>query len=286
MGILALIAGILGVTLNFVARAWERGGEDVEDFRKMRIVMDRTAEQLKSAFPYWTKKDNKWKVLFSGDSQTLSFVSPLSVQSPLVSGLIWVQYSLGEDEEGKKCFIVRETPMMGEETFGEPEIGAVETGSEIVFLSGIETLTFEYFILPDDAEEGEWRESWQTEEEEWAEDVEGTVEETGMLLGEKEEEPSLPQAVRITLKQSAKDPEAEPLITAMTIPLIALPDRETAFSLRQPSASRSAKTTPPSPPGYYPKPGQTKPPGTPPPSPRGVPPRTPFPFPQPPGGER
>jgi hypothetical protein len=62
-------------------------------------------------------------------------------------------------------------------------------------------------VFPDDTPKGEWRTRW-----EW--------EEGGELI--------FPQAIRVTLKQPAKNSQKEPLVTAMTVPLITPSDKNIA----------------------------------------------------------
>ena len=184
VAIFSLIVGIIGGAFRLSVRSWEKGEEEVEEFRKTRIVLDMVAQQIKSFFPYWIKMEKEWTIVFQGESKSLKLISPLSLRYPLITGLVLVEYSLGEDSL--------------EESLKAPKA----EGSETVLLSGLEDLTFEYYVYPPDSEEGEWQKSWTWEENKDSDEV------------------TFPQAIRITVKQKPRNPEDEPLTTAMTVPLI------------------------------------------------------------------
>jgi general secretion pathway protein J len=208
VAILSLIVMILGGAFRLVVRSWEKGEGEVEEFRKTRLVLDRISAQIKSIYPYRIKKDGKWMIALQGRSHALQFVSPLSIQSPLISGLVWVRYSLQDEGAQGKNFLVQEWMVPGNNFFPGSADELAQKGVTMVLLSGVDDVTFEYLLLPDDAPKGEWRTRW-----EWEEEGENTI---------------FPQAIRVTLKQRAKNFQKEPLVTAMTVPLIALPDKDFA----------------------------------------------------------
>ncbi|MCD6352975.1 MAG: prepilin-type N-terminal cleavage/methylation domain-containing protein [Proteobacteria bacterium] len=200
--ILALMVGIMGGVLRLGIRSWEKGEETVDEFRKTRIVMEMIAQQIKSTYPYMIKKEKGWAVIFQGEPKALKFVSPISVKSPVITGLVWVQYALGEDRasENGKELIIRESMISGDDFFQkESEITKDET-VDITLLSNLDDIMFDYYVWSPDSDEGEWRESWN---------------------GETEEDTMFPQAVRIKLTHRPKNSDdAEPMTTAMTIPIM------------------------------------------------------------------
>ncbi|MBW1678788.1 MAG: prepilin-type N-terminal cleavage/methylation domain-containing protein, partial [Deltaproteobacteria bacterium] len=217
--ILSLIVGIAGGAFRLSIRVWEKGEEKMEEFRKTRIVLDRLAQQIKSFYPYWIKEEDKYEIAFQGEANTLTFVSPISLQSPMITGLVLVQYLLEHDrnpDEGGDL-ILRESLLIGDDLSPVSLEESEKEGSGVTLLSGLDELTFDYYVLPPDSKEGEWLESW--------------------VWKEQEEDMMLPQAIRITLKQKPKNPETdEPLTTAMTIPLIASPLDQTGFVQGKPGA--------------------------------------------------
>jgi general secretion pathway protein J len=208
VAILSLIVMILGGAFRLVTRSWQKGEEEAEEFRKTRIVLDRIAEQMKSLYPYWINKDKKRMLAFQGQQHALQFVSPLSMQSPLVSGLVWVRYSLKDKGLQKGNLLVQEGMIVGNDFFPGPADKADHNGVNMVLLSEVEDLTFEYFVFPKNSSQGEWRTQWEWEKEQGKETL------------------IFPQAIRVTLKQSSKSPKERPLVTAMTIPLPTLSDQE------------------------------------------------------------
>jgi prepilin-type N-terminal cleavage/methylation domain-containing protein len=205
VAIFSLIVGIVGGAFRLSIRSWEKGEEEVEEFRKTRIVLDMVAQQIKSFYPYWIKKEKEWMIVFQGESKTLKLISPLSLRYPFITGLVLVEYSLGQDgdSDNGKSLVVREVRVVDDDSLEESLKRPKEEGSEIVLLSGLEDLTFEYYVFPPDSEEGEWQKSWIWEENKGSDEI------------------TFPQAVRITIKQKPRNPEKkEPLTTAMTVPLI------------------------------------------------------------------
>ena len=232
VAILSLIVGIIGGAFRLAIRSWEKGEGKVEEFRKTRIILDKVAQQIKSFYPYWIKKEKKWMVAFQGEPQALTFVSPLSFRSPFITGLVLVQYFLEDDSDpdNGKNLVLRESRVIDEDSLQELLEGGGKDGLEVVLFSGLEDATFDYYVLPPDSEEGEWRKSWTGEDEEDEEDAEKI---------------KLPQAIRITLKQKPKNQEeGEPLTTAMTVPLVTAPFKEISILNRKiKSAVSSGKET-------------------------------------------
>jgi len=221
MAILALITSIIGGAFHLVVRSWDKGEAEVETFRRTRLVLDRGAQQLKSTYPYWIEENNDWSIAFSGGAQTLDFVSPLSIQSHLITGLVSVHYALEGSRSGAGLdFMAREAKVVDQESAQEAIGGSAQERFEAVLLSGIESLTFDYYVVPHEAKEGEWRQSWT-----WG--------------GRDDEDGILPQAVRITLKQKPENPDDEPLVTAMTIPLVTTSSQDFAISQKKLIASQA-----------------------------------------------
>jgi type II secretory pathway component PulJ len=231
VAILMLIVGIIGGALRLSVRSWEKGEDEVEEFRKTRIVLAKLAQQLKSFYPYWLQQEQRWSLAFDGQSQALTFVSPVSLLSPFITGLVCVQYGFeydGISDQGKNL-IAREFRVIdGESLKASLSGGALDGNPAVTLLTDLEDLTFDYYFVPEDAEEGQWVPSWVMEEQEDAAEI------------------TLPKAVRITLTQRPAhkkeyDEEAEPLITAVTIPLVTAPFQEVSLLQRKIGALTSAQ---------------------------------------------
>jgi len=234
VGILMLIVGIIGGAFRLSVRSWEKGEQQVEEFRKTRIVLAKLAQQIKSFYPYWLQREQRWSLAFDGQRQALTFVSPVSLLSPFITGLVYVQYGLEYDSTSDqgKSLIVRECNVIDGDSLEQSlSGGALQGGSDVTLLTDVEDLTFDYYVVPEDAEEGEWLQSWVMEEQEDAAEI------------------KLPQAIRVTLTQkpARKDEtqeegeeEAEPLVTAMTIPLVTAPFQEASLLQRKIGASTSS----------------------------------------------
>jgi hypothetical protein len=178
----------------------------------VRIVLDRIAQQVKSVYPYWIKTGEKWGLAFAGDTESLTFVSPVSFTSPVIRGLRVVHYRIEEDRNmaNGKSLVISESQVLDEDSVYQSKSIAKEERHEVL-LSGLEAATFEFYDVPPEALEGNWLSSWYG--------------------GGDEDDPKLPQAIRVKLKQRQKNGEGgQPITTAMTIPLSVSPDREGAAS--------------------------------------------------------
>jgi prepilin-type N-terminal cleavage/methylation domain-containing protein len=208
IAILSFIIGMLGAAFRFSIRCWERGEKDIEEFREVRIVLDRIAQQLKSVYPYWLKNGEKWGLAFAGETESLTFVSPVSLKSPVIRGLRVVHYRIEQDRNtgNGKNLVISESQVLDEDSVHQSTNVNKEERQEVL-LSGLEDATFEFYDVPPEAQEGNWLSSWYG--------------------GGDEDDPKLPQAIRIKLKQRQNNGEGgQPITTAMTIPLSVSPDKE------------------------------------------------------------
>lgn len=220
IAILALITGIIGGAFRLVVRSWEKGEAEVEAFRRARLVLDRVGQQLKSTYPYWIEENNDWKIAFNGEAHALDFIAPLSLQSHLITGLVSVHYALEASDSGEGFdFVAQEAKVVDQKSARESFGGLSQDKSEAVLLAGIMGLTFEYYVIPEDAAQGDWRPSWTWE-------------------GRNEADGILPHAVRLTLKQKPHNPDDEPLVTAMTIPLVTNSSQDFAIAQKKMAASQ------------------------------------------------
>ena len=75
MTILSLIAVIIGVSLRLGIRAWERGESDSDDSQKLRYVVERLSQEIRSVYPYQMLIDGEKAIAFKGKSDSIFFVT-------------------------------------------------------------------------------------------------------------------------------------------------------------------------------------------------------------------
>ena len=148
MTILSLIAVIIGVSLRLGIRAWERGESDADDSQKIRYVVEKFSQQIKSVYPYQMLIDGERVIAFRGKSDSIFFVTS-SVKSS-EGGLKWISYFV---EDGN--LMIQEGLL--------PDKQAVEKvlkeGKD--FDLDASGLKFEYFSSKD----RDWKESWDSKTE-------------------------------------------------------------------------------------------------------------------------
>lgn len=160
--------------LQVASRAWEAGEREALRQQRLRILCDRLVKEVKSAYEYKIRKENKISLAFQGTSESLTLISAAdALANPFRStGLKVLQLYIDEDagtpEQGlviKEGFIT-----FDEEFLEEPPEGVVY---EVI--PEITTLSLRYFtyiksgrleLSDEELENGEWVDKWGGTEEE------------------------------------------------------------------------------------------------------------------------
>ena len=148
MTILSLIAVIIGVSLRLGIRAWERGESDADDSQKIRYVVEKFSQQIKSVYPYQMLIDGERVIAFKGKSDSIFFIT--SSTKPSEGGLKWISYFV---EDGN---LVMQEGLLPDKQVMEK---ISKEGKDLdLDASG---LKFEYFSSKDK----DWKESWDSKTE-------------------------------------------------------------------------------------------------------------------------
>lgn len=142
--ILSLIAVIIGSGFRLGLKAWERGDEEAEAVQTMRVLSGLVFQQLKSAYPYKIKIDDKNVVVFKGEPDSMIFVTTLS--TPYPGGFKWVRY-LHKDG----ALLYKEGMLPDKELIDNIP------GDEEILENDVDEVNFQYYSN----DEGEWKESWE-----------------------------------------------------------------------------------------------------------------------------
>ncbi len=162
--------GVYGA-LGFGANALERGTSRSIENQRVRAALALIVRKLKSAYPLMLLVDGERLVYFFGDEEELRFVA--SADRPEIGGLEKVSYFIKGDEDGEHGLWMRISAPTLPADLAEEREGSLYLEAEV--LSDVDELVWEYFGQRQNEDEEAWHESWNGEEE-----------------------PKLPQAVRLS----------------------------------------------------------------------------------------
>lgn len=192
--LIGFIVLIVSGTFRLGLIAWEKGDSAKEEYQKVRIISQLMSEQIKSNIPFKikTKKAEGDYLAFEGKTNSLRFVSSLSLKTRQPEGFVYVVYQLKEGKGGAGGQLVLYEQRALNRDFFEDEL---KEESEISLLEGITDIRFEYYQEEDSSKnrkEG-WVEEWNAKETK-----------------------EFPRALRMTiLQKNGKGTEGESSITLM-----------------------------------------------------------------------
>ena len=181
--IVALILVLVFGSLRIGARAWEKGEKDVEIHQRQRVVLDNIKRQIASTClreikDEDKKKEEKKRVFFKGDNESIEFISRVPIVPTTQSGMVYVKYVVSEEDTGeKKRLMLYEKDVVFIEK--EEDIGDQDEADFFELIPGAESIEFVYLKGPEDKDaDPEWQDAWDPDSD------------TGM-----------PLAVKITLQE-------------------------------------------------------------------------------------
>jgi prepilin-type N-terminal cleavage/methylation domain-containing protein len=169
--ILGLLSLVVFAGLRVGTRAWTRGAQAVEEQQRFRVLFDRLFTEIKSAYTLRVRVDNRMRLAFIGEPDSLELISTsdlvtsLSTPTGLKRLAIYVAHGGGPDDPHGLVF--RESLIdYGEDFFTEEE--DQDTPSvEYVVSERVTDIRFRYFYYPtlqvldwEGEEEGEWTDTW------------------------------------------------------------------------------------------------------------------------------
>ncbi len=169
--------GVYGA-LGFGANALERGISRSLENQRVRAALSLIVRKLKSAYPLMLLVDGERLVYFFGDEEELRFVA--SADRPEIGGLEKVSYFIKEEDGEYGLWMQISAPTLPADLIEERE-GSLYLEAEV--LSDVDELVWEYFGQRQNEDEEAWHESWNGEEE-----------------------PKLPQAVRLSWRATPPSP--------------------------------------------------------------------------------
>lgn len=148
--ILGLIATVIFSSLRLGLRTWEKGEEKVEQYQRIRVVLEILESQLRSTYPYIIQ-DEKTKEqfpFFQGEKDSIKFVSPISFKTEEPMGLSLVSYKVAGQGRGAlqyspaKVFLASEELILNKDIFKEESIKEKE---EIELFPQLKQISFQYY---------------------------------------------------------------------------------------------------------------------------------------------
>src|SRR5271157_6364695 len=104
---LALIAGILGWTLNMAHRTLDKGERKIHYLEKEKVSFSLVESQIQSLFPYQYDDEGEKKLFFSGGKDKLMFASNYSLWRG-TQGNTFATYDIQTNEQGRQFLRITE----------------------------------------------------------------------------------------------------------------------------------------------------------------------------------
>lgn len=147
---LALIAGIMGWTLNMTHRTLDKGERKIHYLEREKVSFSLVESQIMSLFPYQYTDEGERKNYFLGNKDKLMFASNYSLWRG-TRGNAFVAYEIQTNEKGNQFLKVTE------------QVIGLESKKEAVLFDDCKGINFEYF-LKNSLEEGKWVDEWSVDE--------------------------------------------------------------------------------------------------------------------------
>lgn len=184
--ILSMLMTVVFGGLHMGIRAWEKGEDNAENNQELRIVLDLISQQIKSIYPYVFREGEEEVeefLAFTGNSDSIRFISTLGATSSDAAGLSFVSYFVDTSKE----LMLYEKRIFKKEMFQEE----LDKENSVVLISRISEFSLKY---QDD--ERDWFDGWDVNERK-----------------------SLPEAIKLTLTYEGGPSQGE-TTTVSTIPLM------------------------------------------------------------------
>lgn len=147
---LAVIAGIMGWSLNMAHRTLYKGEKKIRYLERERVSFTLIESQILSLFPYQYDDEGEKKLFFAGSKDKLTFTSNYSLWRG-TRGNIRVTYDIQTNAKGRQFLRITE------------QIIGLEEKNETILYDNCAGINFEYF-LKNAFGEGKWVDQWPAEE--------------------------------------------------------------------------------------------------------------------------
>jgi len=187
---------ILGIMISVVfgafhlgIRCFERSEQIIEDTQDRIYGWEQMARQVRSTFPFKSKKGT---VYFEGETDSLDFVSAYSLRWGGTKGLVRVSYRIRELDEGGYVLDVYEEQLLDKDQLDK----RVDEENYETLARSDEKPSFGFFEQTkgsQDQEDGKWLESWE-------EDERSLPARVALILGDADPDENIAAAMQMTVQ--------------------------------------------------------------------------------------
>ena len=148
----ALMSVLMFGGLRFGLRAWESGGERIDEAAQVEVVQNLLRRALSQARPPWDHEDRETLSVFSGTPDTLSFVAPLPSHSGS-GGLAVFLLSERQNSDGASLALVWKI-------FRPDNLDSAAFDEDRLLLENIGGIEFAYYGRFDASRPPNWLDQW------------------------------------------------------------------------------------------------------------------------------
>jgi prepilin-type N-terminal cleavage/methylation domain-containing protein len=148
MTILALVITVIAEAFWLGQRSWDRGRDVVDTALRLRSAVEMVSKQLRSTFPL-RSKESKDGLVFSGNSNSIRFITTLPLGIERRGGLFLVEYKSTDTTDGLMEILVHQRTIHTQEPFDTESIDGWLT-----VIKGLGGASWAYY------REGAWSDSW------------------------------------------------------------------------------------------------------------------------------
>jgi len=155
--ILAIMISAIFGAFHLGTRCYERAERVIEDTQDHIYGWDQMARQVRSAYPYKSKKGT---IYLEGEADSLDFVSAYSLRWGGSKGLVRVSYRIFETDKGSYDIDVYEEQLLDKDQLDDK----IDKDKYETLAKSDQEPSFEYFKKAggtSDPEEGKWEDSWE-----------------------------------------------------------------------------------------------------------------------------
>jgi prepilin-type N-terminal cleavage/methylation domain-containing protein len=199
--LVAMMSVGLWAILRISVTSWKRGSDAIDANQRSRSIFDLVKKQMTSIYGIYTPFDPQSGVapypIFSGEENSMQFISLCSLRFQENPGLTMVSYDVVQDAHGNYALMEREARYLGLEP-GRESVTDRKEDTAVTIFENLSSFNFEYFDPGTREFPAQWVREWSARD-------------TGRM----------PAAISMTM--IAKDPKGGTFSRHMVVPIQAKP---------------------------------------------------------------
>lgn len=158
--ILSLLVTVVFMGFRVSSRCWERGRVKLDELQTIRMGLEILQRTIRAGYPYYAKDDEDTILWFSGDEDSLTFVSS-QTSFATENGLTLIKFEIRESEEEKKELMIYQAPSFTISSYQE-----FDDDNVFALIPEIGKISFSYYGSKEETEEeGKWYDKWAGRDE-------------------------------------------------------------------------------------------------------------------------